>query len=54
MVHSQIGQFVQIHYSMEANKHGKLVKGGASTKDNLFHVEMHSKKMRVKNNAKIV
>ena len=48
MVHSRVGQLIQSHYSLRAHKHGNLVKGGSSIRDDLYHVERQSKKQRVK------
>ena len=48
MVHSRVGQLIQSHYSLRAHKHGNLVKGGSSIRDDLYHVERQSKKQRAK------
>ena len=39
MVHSHVGQLTQSHYSLRAYKQAKLVKGGSSIRDHLYHVE---------------
>ncbi len=47
-VHSRVGQLIQAHYSMVAHRHGKLAKGGASLRDDLYHVEKQLKRQRIK------
>ena len=48
MIHCRVGEFISSHYSPLVHRAGRMVKGGATTQDNLYQVDRYCNKEKAK------